>query len=109
MLEAAVQFGPVGPRWLFAARGYPPGVPDELLFPDVPPPWQIVRPAEGGLLLTDDHFPAEVHWARIAMQWRRLYTVAALLLVNRPDADAIARLRKDPDAPFKYPFDNRWQ
>lgn len=76
MLAAAYRFGGVGPRWLYATRGYPPRLPDGLFPPETPPPWDAIRPADEGLPLTDDHFPAELHWARTARRWRSLYAVA---------------------------------
>jgi hypothetical protein len=36
----------------------------------------VIRPAERGLLLTDDHFAAELDWTRTARQWRGLYAAA---------------------------------
>lgn len=88
MLTAAGPLRMVGPRWLFATRGYPPRLPDELLFPEDSPPWETIRPADDELLLTDDHFPAELHWARTAMRWRALYAAT-------PSGGGYAEHRKD--------------
>lgn len=73
MLTASSPFGGVGPRWLFAARGYPAYLPTEPSAAEDRLPWRPVRLEVEGWLLSDDHFPAELHWARTARQWRSLY------------------------------------
>ena len=75
MLSAAVDIAPVGPRWLLAGRDYPARLPEAIFASSEDRlPWRTVTVADEGALLTDDHFPAELHWARVARQWRSLYT-----------------------------------
>jgi len=76
MLAAASPFGGVGPRWLFAARGYPPYLPTEPSSAEDSLPWRPLHLEAEGWLLSDDHFPAELHWARTAQRWRSLYAAA---------------------------------
>jgi len=72
-------FEPVGPCWLFAGAvpiTAPPGERDDPFSdPNTDPhdtaPWRVVDVADGGALLTDDHFPAELDWSRTAALWRR--------------------------------------
>jgi hypothetical protein len=73
MAAAAGRFGGVGPRWLFATRGSPPRLPEGLFGVEGVAPWEVIRPAEQGFLLTDDHFPAELDWVRTAVEWRGTY------------------------------------
>ena len=65
----------VGPRWLFTGLALPPPL-DEPRDPSAFVPWRVVRVEQKGDLLTDDHFPAELAWARVAAQWRRHYALA---------------------------------
>ncbi len=67
----AGQIGPVGPRWIFAGAGVPPST--ALARQDDATPWRPFRPSQRGTVLTDDRFPVELHWARTALLWRRLY------------------------------------
>jgi len=76
LMLSAEPLGAVGPRWLFAARGYPPRLPQGLFSPAERAPWEIVQMPEGGRLLSDDQFPAELEWARTAIEWRRRYAAA---------------------------------
>jgi len=62
---------PVGPQWLFASQTPIPPPPRESEGPGADVPWQVVDVEGGGALLTDDHFPAELDWARTAALWRR--------------------------------------
>jgi hypothetical protein len=73
ILSGSGDFGGVGPRWLFATCGLPPGLPQRFFPADHRIPWRIVEATTEGRLLTDDHFPAELDWARTAHQWRSLY------------------------------------
>lgn len=72
VLAPAGRLWPVGPRWLFAA---PQAMPDAEMLTRAWPeaPWQVLRNEPGGALLTDDHFAAELDWARVAVRWRQLY------------------------------------
>ena len=72
VLAPAVDIAPVGPRWIFAGRRM---LPPDLLENYVEPPtlWRRLKPASRGQLLTDDHFSAELDWARTAYLWRTLY------------------------------------
>ena len=77
MLAAPWQAGTVGPPWPFAARGYAPRLPDGLFGPEDPPPWETIPLADkGGPVLTDDHFPTQLQWARTAVGWRSSYAAA---------------------------------
>jgi len=76
LMLSAEPLGAVGPRWLFAARGYAPRLPQGLCWPPERAPWEIVQVPEGGRLLSDDRFPAELDWAHTAQQWRRRYAAA---------------------------------
>jgi len=70
VLAPEADLGVVGPRWLFAGnRPLPP--PEVLAASESKPPWRVVWPGGQGFLLTDDRFPAEPAWARIAQLWRR--------------------------------------
>jgi len=72
VLAPQADIGVVGPRWLFAGnRSLPP--PEVLDAPGSKPPWLVVQSDGPGRLLTDDHFPAETAWARVAHIWRRSY------------------------------------
>jgi hypothetical protein len=66
MIRPRGQVGPVGPRWLLA--GPAAAVPD-----DAQAPWEVVRPAAPGAVLTDDRFAAERAWSEAAAAWRRGY------------------------------------
>jgi hypothetical protein len=68
----------VGPRWLFASPGFLPPVADTPFLPEGPVPWETAPSATVGHLLTDDHFPVEVAWARTARYWRSLYASSEL-------------------------------
>lgn len=72
VLAPQADIGVVGPRWLFTAnRPLPP--PELLDPPGSRLPWRVVQSGAHGRLLTDDHFPAEAAWARVAQLWRRSY------------------------------------
>jgi spermidine synthase len=73
MLTSPGQLGGVGPRWLFASPDHRPRVPEFMFGVEQLPPWEIVELEFEGELLTDDHFPAEMDWARTAMRWRGAY------------------------------------
>ena len=69
---APAMIGPsVGPRWILAGWFDLPLASEEFTGPDASVPWHLVHPTEEGDLLTDDHFPAELDWARTAALWRR--------------------------------------
>ena len=62
---------PVGPRLILA--GLAPITPPGRERRDERLPWEWIVPRSKGPLLTDDHFPAEMDWARTAALWRRIY------------------------------------
>ncbi len=65
-------FDPVGPRWIFASeQAFPMDL--QIKFAEQEHLCRIVKPTNDGSLLTDDHFPAELQWARTAQLWRQLY------------------------------------
>jgi SAM-dependent methyltransferase len=70
MLAERGKTGRLGPRWLFAARERLPALPQHVGLSSDDVPWDVVRLGERGCLLTDDHFPAELDWARLAAAWR---------------------------------------
>jgi spermidine synthase len=70
MAGPQIRRDPVGLRWLFATADGPPQLPADVVPPGLPAHWQQIEPAADGSLLTDDHFPAELAWARAARQWR---------------------------------------
>ena len=70
MLAGRAEFGRVGPRWLFASCGRLLNSDQVSVFMQNDKPWEAIRPIEFGYLLTDDHFPAELDWVRIAIAWR---------------------------------------
>jgi len=71
-LARPVELDPVGPRWIIAS---PQAFPLDLRvdFAEQEHLWRKVNSTSEGSLLTDDHFPAELDWARTAQLWRRLY------------------------------------
>ena len=71
VIEPRLQTGPVGPRWVLASQTPIPPPPREAEGPGADVPWRVVDVEGRGLLLTDDHFPAELDWARTAALWRR--------------------------------------
>jgi len=87
LLSAASSHRSVGPRWLFIGRDGSLSLPSERDSPDPRPShaavsdgfrrrpsWKRIARPEGGLLLFDDHFPAERAWSETARQWRGLCT-----------------------------------
>lgn len=70
VLAPAAGAGPVGPRWIFAARDSLLLAPGEHASPPHPAPYRRLAPPAGGSLLTDDHFAAELAWAETARRWR---------------------------------------
>ena len=71
VIAPRLQTGPVGPQWVFAGRTPIPPPPRESEGPGADVPWRVVNIEGRGALLTDDHFPAEIDWARTAALWRR--------------------------------------
>lgn len=72
VLAPRADMGAVGPRWLFTAnRPLPP--PEVLDASGSKQPWRVVQSGGQGHLLTDDRFPAETAWARVARLWRHTY------------------------------------
>lgn len=71
-LTSPRQLAPVGPQWVFAGGSTPLARPDDNSY-EPATPWRAFVPRPPGRLLTDDHFPVELHWARTAQLWRRLY------------------------------------
>ena len=65
--------GNVGPRWVLTSPTPIPPPPEELASAEASVPWRQVRPTGRGLLLTDEHFAAQLDWARTAVRWRRVY------------------------------------
>jgi hypothetical protein len=47
-------------------------LPEDHSFARADVPWQVVSHSVDGCLLTDDHFSAELDWARTAIMWRSL-------------------------------------
>ena len=70
MLAAVRDAGRVGPRWLFVTRRRSADFGPDCLAPPAGVSWRVIRTSEPGDLLTDDHFPAELSWARTAAAWR---------------------------------------
>ncbi len=70
MLAGRRELGRIGPRWLFAAHWSPQDPQQDSFFLPTGRSWEVIRPSEPGYLLTDDHFPAELDWARVAVAWR---------------------------------------
>ena len=67
--------GSVGPRWIFASPRPVPPPPEPRPGPFARgAPWRVVRVPAGGPVCTDDHFPAERVWNRVALRWRRAYS-----------------------------------
>lgn len=76
MLAATSLFEDVGPRWIFASTVPLPPIGEVSAGPEWLVPWRSILPVADGQLLSDDHFPAELDWARTAARWRTLYAVA---------------------------------
>jgi hypothetical protein len=72
LLASAGPRRPVGPRWLFVGRDDSVSLPNELDSREGLPGWTQIDVPAGGWLLTDDHFPAELAWAKTAREWRSL-------------------------------------
>ena len=64
LLAPAADRGPVGPRWLFVGRDRLPQPPGRSAGPARAASWRPRELPDDGLLLTDDHFAAELAWAR---------------------------------------------
>jgi spermidine synthase len=69
-LAARSETGRVGPRWLVASNGRPLDPGRDFHARPSAAPWEVIRPSQRGALLSDDHFPAELDWARTAREWR---------------------------------------
>ena len=72
LLAPAAERGPVGPRWLFVGRDRLRQPPSRLAGPVRAASWRPRELPDDGLLLTDDHFPAELAWAQAARRWRNI-------------------------------------
>ena len=72
LLAAAAERGPVGPRWLFVGRDRMPQPPGHAVAPARAASWRPRELPGDGVLLTDDHFAAELAWAETARCWRGL-------------------------------------
>ena len=70
LLAPAVYRNSIGPRWFFIAHDAPVHLPTKDVSLGHPMHWRRIEPSCTGALLTDDHFPAELAWARTARQWR---------------------------------------
>jgi spermidine synthase len=62
----------VGPRWLFVGRDRLPQLPGGSVLPARAASWRNLDLPGDGLLLTDDHFAAELAWAETARRWRSI-------------------------------------
>jgi spermidine synthase len=72
LLAPAAEHGPVGPRWLFVGRDRWPEPPSEWASRGRSASWRNLALPDTGLLLTDDHFTAELAWAKTARRWRSI-------------------------------------
>ena len=73
--RASASMQPVGPCWVFAGRGTLALLPDAMDTDDFGRFCRRVEITVRGELLTDDHFPAELDWARTAALWRQGYSL----------------------------------
>lgn len=69
LIETDVFPMPIGPEWIIAGRALPKEESGERM-----PYREIHFASDAAELLTDDRFPAEPEWNRVATGWRRIYT-----------------------------------
>lgn len=68
LIEADIFPIPIGPEWIIAGRPLPKDESGERM------PYREIQFASDAVeLLTDDRFPAEPEWNRVAAGWRRIY------------------------------------